>query len=232
MRKTNIVKKIIILALILALPGFLYYLLMVKGENHYHSLSIFGPKVPAKTSHLVNGKSVPDTIYHTLENFKLFDQDGNAVSLANLQNKITVFSFFYSHCPTLCNTVNTNIDSLAKAYLVNKKLSFVSITVDPQRDSVAALKGYAQKFNPPANWMFLTGDTATIYPMARNGFLVNVLDEGNGNFIYSDKVILIDEHRRIRGYYTGADPDDMVRLDSEIKVLISEELLNDSTPEY
>jgi len=232
MRKTNILKKIIILALILALPGFLYYLLMVKGKNVYHALTIFGPKEVAKTTHRVNGKDIPDTIYHTLKDFELYNQDGKTVTLASLQNKIVVFSFFYSHCPTFCNQVNVNIDSLAKEYNTNKLLSFASITVDPENDSVGALKTYSEKYHPTPNWQFLTGDTATIYPMARNGFLVNVLDEGNGNFIYSDKVILMDEHKRIRGYYTGADPDEMARLDNEIKVLISEQLLNDSTPEY
>jgi protein SCO1/2 len=52
--------------------------------------------------------------------------------------------------------------------------------------------------------MFLTGDTAQIYTLARQGFLVNAVDVGGGDFIYSDKLILIDKKKRIRGYYSGA----------------------------
>ena len=71
MGKLSLIKKILILVLILALPGFLYYLLTVKGKNRYHALAKFGPKEIAKTTHRVKGKDVPDTIYHTLSDFKL-----------------------------------------------------------------------------------------------------------------------------------------------------------------
>jgi protein SCO1/2 len=228
----NIIKKIIILVLILALPGFLYYLLMVKGKNRYHSLSIFGPKEVAKTSRKINGKMVPDTIYHTLSDFNLYDQNGNQVSFKTFAGKIFIANFFYTHCPNICSTVNNNVSKLATGYANNKLVDFVNITVDPQRDSATVLKSYAKQLGASPNWLFLTGDTTTIYPLARNGFLVNAVNEGNGNFIYSDKIILIDEHKRIRGYYDGTSPDDMDRLDSEIKVLIDEQLLNESTPEY
>jgi protein SCO1/2 len=108
----------------------------------------------------------------------------------------------------------------------------VTITVDPQRDSVAALKKYTESLKPALKkWLFLTGDTSTIYNLARTGFLVNALQTGNTDFIYSDKVMLVDEDKRIRGYYIGASTNDIDRLNDEIKVLISEELLKD-TPEY
>jgi len=110
---------------------------------------------------------------------------------------------------------------------------FVSITVDPQRDSIAALKNYANNFKPASNrWLFLTGDTSTTYNLARNGFLVNALQTGKDDFIYSDKLILIDGDKRIRGYYTGASVDDVNRLNDEIKVLLSEEILKHDTPLY
>jgi protein SCO1/2 len=228
----SVLKKILILALILVLPGFLYYSLTVKGKNRYHSLSIFGPKVVAKTVKMVKGKAVPDTIYHTLPQFTLTSQDGKAVSSNTFADKIIVTDFFYTRSTGICAEVHKNIDSLAIEYKNNKLVSFASITVDPVHDVPAVLKAYAQKYNPPANWLFLTGDTSTIYPLARNGFLVNAVDEGNGNFIYADKVILIDKSRRIRGYYDGTSPDDMTRLDSELKVLIDEQLLNENTPVY
>jgi len=225
MIKTNVLKKIIILALILALPGFLYYLLTAKGKNRYEPLSYFGPKQLAKTSHIVKGRSIPDTIYHTIPDFNLQDQNGKAVSLESLTGKILIVNFFYTTCPNICSQVNQNIAKLAAQYAHNKITKFISITVNPRHDSAAVLKQYGVKFDADSTRrLFLTGDTAVIYPLARQGFLVNALDEGNGNFVYSDKVVLIDESHHIRGYYSGTSDDDMNRLDNEIKVQIAEEI--------
>ena len=226
------IKKIIVLVLILAVPGFLYYLLTVKGKNRYHPLAVYGPKTLAKTTHSVHGKDIPDTIYHALSDFHLTDQNGKPVSLKTFDDKIFVTGFFYTHCPTICNELNSNIDSLVINYAKNKMVYFASITVDPARDSVKALNAYAKKFESTQKWMFLTGDTATIYPLARQGFLVNALQTGKDDFIYSDKLILIDQHKRIRGYYSGASLNDVIRLNDEIKVLIKEELLEREVPLY
>jgi protein SCO1 len=225
MNKTNVLKKLVILAMILALPGFLYYLLTAKGKNRYDPLSYFGPKTLAKASHVVKGKSIPDTIYHKISDFDLTDQNGKAVSFKTLGDKILIVNFFYTNCPDICNQVNQNISKVAAEYAHNKITRFIAITVDPQRDLVGVLKRYADKFNADSTRrLFLTGDTSIIYPLARKGFLVNALNAGNGDFIYSDKVILIDEDKHIRGYYSGTSDDDMLRLDNEIKVQISEEL--------
>ncbi len=232
MRKLSILKKIMILVLILALPGFLYYLLTVKGKNRYHALSVFGPKTVAKTFHKAGGKDVPDTIYHSLPDFNLLNQNGQKVTAAALDDKISVVNFFYTNCPNLCSQMNQGIDSLANEYHPSKLVQFVSITVDPQRDTQSVLKAYSGKFkNASSKWMFLTGDTSVIYPLARTGFLVNAVKAGD-DYIYSDKIILIDSHKRIRGYYAITVSDEFDRLDNEIKVLLSEELMKNSTPEY
>src|SRR6185437_10316763 len=189
MKKAGLLKKISILVLVLVVPGFLYYLLTAEGKNRYKPLPIFGPRVPAKTTHNVNGKSISDTIYHSVGDFKLTDQNGNRVSLDRFDNKIIVVNFFYTNCPTVCKEMNENVGLLDSAYQKNKMIYFVSITVDPQRDSVSVLKNYARQFKPAnANWLFLTGDTGTIYSVARNGFLVNATPKGKDDFIYSDKL--------------------------------------------
>ena len=233
MNKFSLIKKIPILVLILIVPGFLYYLLTVKGKNRYHPLPKFGPKVVAKTTHRVSGKDIPDTIYHTLSDFHLTDQDGKPVSLSTFDDRIFVANFFYTHCPTVCNEMNGHVDSVLKIYTKTKMVCFASITVDPARDSVKALKSYSAKFNaPPSKWMFLTGDTSTIYNLARLGFFVDAMQNGKDDFIYSDKLVLIDQHKRIRGYYSGASMTDVLRLKDEIKVLIYEELRAKEAPLY
>lgn len=225
------VKKLIVLVLILAVPGFLYYLLTVKGKNRYKPLAIYGPKQVAKTGHRYHGKYIPDTIYHKLPNFELTNQLGKPVTFKNFEYKIFVVNFFYGNCPEVCAAVNKNIERLAWAYRKNRMVKFVSITVDPQRDTPAALLAYAKTYRLPADkWMFLTGDTAAVYNLARKGFLVNAVKTGD-EFIFSNQLILIDAEKRIRGSYNGTSMPDVVRLNDEIKVQIAEELRKIKAPD-
>lgn len=223
--KAGILKKIIILVLVLVVPGFLYYLLDANGKNRYQPLNIFGDKTVAKTTHKVKGKDIPDTIYHKLPDFKLTDQDGKQVSLNSFKDKVFVVNFFYAGCPSVCKLMNENVNALDSIYKKNKMVYFVSVTVNPKQDDVTALKKYANGFKGlTSKRMFLTGDTSTIYGLARTGLLVNAVQTGPNDFVYSDKLVLIDTEKRIRGYYTGASSNDVDKLNNEIKVLIAEEL--------
>ncbi len=233
MKKTSLPKKIIILVIVLALPGFLYYLLTVGGKNRYKPLPIFGDKQVAKTTHKVKGKDVPDTIYHKLPDFELTDQNGNKVNLKTFDNKIFIINFFYTACPSVCTLMNENVNALDSIYSKNKMTYFVSVTVDPKDDDIAGLKKYAASFKHlSVKRLFLTGDTATIYNLARKGLLVDAVQTGPKDFVYSDKLILVDGEKRIRGYYNGAQPTEVDRLNDEIKVLITDELRKNDTPLY
>jgi protein SCO1/2 len=225
-------KKTLILVLILATPGFFYYLLTVKGKNRYKPLPVYGPKQVAKTGHSRHGKFIPDTIFHQIGDFKLTDQQGKIVGLKDFSYKIFVVSFFYTHGPALCAEMNKSMQRLAYAYRKNKMVKFVTITVDPERDSPAVLKAYARQYEiEPEKWMFLTGDTAAIYPLARQGFLMNAVKTDDDQFIFSDKLVLIDADKRIRGYYAGATTAEIARLNDEIKVQIAEELRKIKAPD-
>ena len=221
------VKRFIILVIILIVPGFLYYLLQAKGKNRYKPLLIYGPKQVAKTFHKVRGKVIYDTAYHHVPNFKLYNQENKQVSQKNFEGEIMLVNFFFTGCPTLCKAINNNIAKLAENYRKNTMLKFVSISVDPATDNAAVLKKYAASLKAnEKQWTFLTGDTAVIYPLSRNGFLVSAVNGNNHpeNFVYSEKLILLDQEKRIRGYYTGTSANEMAKLNDEIKVLIAEEL--------
>jgi protein SCO1/2 len=231
--KAGVPKKIIILVLVLVVPGFLYYLLTAHGKNRYQQLNIFGEKSLAKTTHKVKGKNIPDTIYHQLPDFLLTDQNGKQVSLSTFKDKIFVVNFFYTGCPSVCKLMNENVNAVDSIYKKNKMVYFVSITVNPKQDDVAALKKYADGFKGQSTKrLFLTGDTASVYNLARNGFLVNAVQTGPNDFVYSDKLILIDAEKRIRGYYSGASSNDVDRLNSEIKVLYLEEVRKNEPAVY
>ena len=223
------VKRFVILVLILIVPGFLYYLLQAKGKNRYKPLPIYGPKQVAKTFHKVRGKVVYDTIYHQVQDFKLYDQDGKLITQQSLKGKVVVMNFFFTHCPTLCNEISKNVAELAGNYTKNNILKFVSVTVDPETDKVPVLKNYAKALKANDNqWKFLTGDTTTIYGLSRDGLLLSAVNGKNNpeDYVYSEKLVLLDQERRIRGYYNGTSVNEMSKLNDEIKVLIAEELRN------
>ena len=230
---TSSFKKIVILVILLAIPGLLYYLLQEKGKNRYHPLGIFGPKQVSSTFHSKRGKQIPDTIYHTIRNFELTDQDGESYSFPADSNRITVVNFFFTRCPSFCTDMNKEMARVAGQYSKNSFLRFISITVNPEYDSPQILKKYASKFKlPKEKWRFLTGPQDSIYHLARQDFIVDAIQDSTraDNFIHSPMLILLDPQKRIRGYYDSTNKEQVDKLADEIKVLIAEELRKVKNP--
>ena len=105
---------------------------------------------------------------------------------------------------------------------------FLSHTVDPKKDTVAALKAYSLHFDAdPLQWMFLTGDKQKLYDMARYSYLISAEDDTSGvsidkDFIHDNHFILVDHHGRIRGFYDGLEDEPLKKIVSDIKTLIEE----------
>ncbi|MBB6239116.1 protein SCO1/2 [Pedobacter sp. AK013] len=225
--KRSPIKKVIILVSILAIPGFLFfYLLPHFAKNRYKSLPIFGEKIVASTYHSIKGKKIPDTIYHLVPDFKLINQHKDTVNWKSLENKIVVLNIFY----TGANNQGTSsyIKKLADGYEQKPLVKFLSLSVDPLDGS--RIKDFAEQFKAKAGkWDFLVGDTIQTYPLIRKGLLLDVVaDETKEktNFIFSNKIVLIDNLHRIRGIYDADSAEANARLEDEIKVLIAEYLRN------
>ena len=90
----------------------------------------------------------------------------------------------------------------------NKKVHFLSFSIDPERDSVERLKYWADRFQiNPEQWWLLTGEKKEIYDYIINELKVPA-EDGMGvdtNFIHTDHFVLIDSNRYVRGYYHGLD---------------------------
>lgn len=181
----------------------------------------------------VKGKIVTDTAWHKLRDFSLTNQQGQKVSWDELKGKVVVADFFFTHCPTICPRLTTNMRSLQQsinnAQRVGDKtpdfLHFISFSIDPERDSVPRLKQWADRFQVnPEQWWLLTGDKKEIYDMAINEMKIGVVD-GQGvdtNFIHTDHFVLIDSNRHVRGYYRGLDTSSLKQLSSDIIFLTME----------
>ncbi|WP_316843306.1 SCO family protein [Pedobacter psychrodurus] len=225
--KRSPIKKVIILVSILAIPGFLFfYLLPHFAKNRYKSLPIFGEKVVATTFHSVKGKKIPDTIYHEVPDFKLVNQQNDTITWKSLTNKIVVLNLFY----TGANNQQTSkyIKQLSDGYEQKPLVKFLSLSVDPADQH--KIKDFAAKFKAKeGKWDFLAGDTAQTYPLIKQGLLLDAIaDDANGktSFIFSNKIVLIDNLHRIRGIYDADDAGANAKLEDEIKVLIAEYLRN------
>lgn len=170
-----------------------------------------------------DGKTSYDTVYHQVRNFTLTNQLGEAVNLDLVKDRILVVNFFFTSCPTICPTLTKNMKVVQDAFRKKDTLvQLLSLTVDPERDTVDKIKLYADRNNvDPKNWWMLTGDKKEIYEIARHEFFVNAVegDGGPDDFIHTEKFVVIDKNRHIRGFYNGLDSNEVHRMINDIAVL-------------
>lgn len=217
--------------LALLLPLIAYFIVKRQSESN-----IFMPRhyLPDSIISVIkNGKMVSDTVWHQVNNFSLTNQDGVPVTLDSLKGKIIIADFFFTHCPTICPPMTRNLKRLAESIhngervgdKTNKQVHFLSFSIDPERDSTERLKYWADRFQiDPDQWWLLTGDKKSIYDLALKEIKLGV-EDGNGvdsNFIHSDKFVLIDSNRHVRGYYDGLDSVSLSNLSKDLVMLTME----------
>jgi protein SCO1 len=151
------------------------------------------------------GKTITDTILHSIPDFSFTNQDGDTITQDFVQNKIYLVDFFFVACPTICPRVKKNMLKAYEKIKNDPDIVILSHTIDPRHDTTAALKAYADKLHLSGKtWHFLTGDRDSLYKMA-GLYLVAAQEEktAEGGFTHSGNVMLIDKNRHIRGYYDG-----------------------------
>lgn len=172
-----------------------------------------------------NGNTVYDTIPHTVGDFRLINQDSNFVSNETFQDKVYVADFFFTSCPTICPTMKKQMLRVYEAYENNPEVAILSHTIDPQHDTVAVLKDFAQKLGVSSDkWHFVTGDKDEIYDLGETSYMVVANEDASapGGFIHSGAFLLVDQKGRIRGVYDGTVPDQVDILINDIKRLTNQ----------
>ena len=203
-------------------------------------------------SKVVKGKIENETIWHKIPNFKLTNQEGDEVSLHDMVRvdpetgdtvpKIIVANFFFTHCATICPGMTMNIKKMQESIKKSEKVGdrtadfvqFLSFSVDPDRDSVTALKRWADRFQiNPDNWWLLTGDKKTIYDLSLNQMSLSIQDpQGvDTGFFHTDIIVLIDRDRVVRmprdefgnpRPYHATEEKDLIKLSEDIVLLMLE----------
>jgi protein SCO1/2 len=165
---------------------------------------------------------------HHVGPFSFTNQDGKVITEKDVKGKIYVVEYFYATCKGICPKMNENLAKVYAAFKGNKNVMILSHTVDPLKDTVAALKAYSLRFDANANqWMFLTGDKKQLYDMARYSYLINAEDTANGviitnDFIHDKHYTLVDGYGRVRGFYDGLLADQVNKLIGDIHLLLKE----------
>jgi protein SCO1/2 len=163
--------------------------------------------------------------YGTLPSFELVNQDAQPFGTAQLAGKIWIADFIFTTCPGPCPIISTRMSELQKP-LEKTDIHLVSFTVDPEKDTPEALRAYAEKLHAqPARWDFLTGARPEIYALARDGFKLAVSEESDeaGMPVHSTRIVLVDRHGTIRGYYDALAPDAVTKLLADANHLFREQ---------
>jgi protein SCO1/2 len=163
--------------------------------------------------------------YGTVPPFQLVNQNGQPFGSAQLAGKIWIADFIYTTCPGPCPMISSRMSELQKP-LEKSDVHLVSFSVDPEKDTPQVLRGYAEKLQAdPARWDFLTGPKSAIYKLSHDGFKLAASDGGDeqGIPVHSTRMVLVDRHGQIRGYYDATEPDAVTKLLADTNHLLREQ---------
>jgi protein SCO1 len=147
--------------------------------------------------------------------FALTSQNGMPVALADFRGKVVAVTFIYTSCMDTCPVLTALMayvqDQLGSDF--GKRITFVSITVDPERDTPEVLKRYAETFGADLNgWAFLTGDPAAIRDVVL-GYGAFAAKNADGQVDHTFLTSIVDRSGTLRVQYLGVrfDPDEFRR---------------------
>ena len=147
--------------------------------------------------------------------FTLTNQDGKRLALKELRGKVLAITFIFASCVDTCPLLTAKMAGIQNRLGSDfgKKVHFVSITVDPERDTPDVLKRYgeAHKANA-AGWAFLTGTPAEIREVAKR-YGIYYKKTPRGDVDHTFLTSLVDQSGILRVQYMGVkfNPDEMLR---------------------
>jgi protein SCO1/2 len=154
----------------------------------------------------------------------LLDERGQHVSLDAMKGSVTVYDFIFTHCTGTCPIMTNNMRALTPMIGKDQPVRFVSITVDPTRDTPEVLSQYAARVRNDPRWTFLTGERDAIVDLSVKGFKLTAGDPmpGGEALLHSSKFAVADKKGMIRGYYDGTDAASTKQIAEVVERLLEE----------
>jgi len=176
-------------------------------------------------------KEVNLPILSRVKPFTFIDQDGHSFTKQDIQGKVCVIEFFFTTCHGICPRMNTNMQKIANSFNNEPNFSILSHTVDPETDTVARLKVYADSIQANTRyWKFLTGSKEKLYEAARNSYALDDVKNNIGSmeeqFIHTQFFALVDKEGQVRGVYDGLKESELQKLKQDIKALLQQSIHN------
>ena len=157
-------------------------------------------------------------------NASLVDERGQRVQLDTLKGGVTVYNFIFTHCTGTCPIMTNNMRALTPLVEKDAPVRFVSISVDPARDTPQVLAAYAKRVRNDPRWTFLTGDRRTIVDLSVKGFKLAAGDPmpGGEALLHSSRFAVADKTGMIRGYYDATDGNVPEQVAAVVEQLLDE----------
>jgi len=163
--------------------------------------------------------------YGTVPSFQFINQNGQPFGSAQLAGKIWIGDFVYTTCPGPCPMISSRMSELQKP-LEKTDVHLISFSVDPEKDTPDVLRSYAERLQAElGRWDFLTGPKSAIYRLSHDGFKLPISDgsDAEGIPVHSTRMVLVDRHGAIRGYYNATEPDAITKLLADTNHLLREQ---------
>lgn len=216
----SFLRKFKILLIVLSILSVIIIVLFYNVLKPSKSLPIFTPS-------MVNTELVDTTIQHIankhfIADFAFTNQNGKTITQKDYQDKIYVADFFFTTCPTICPIMTDNMVWLQEQIKNNPKVMLLSHSVTPDIDSVSVLKAYAERKGVIDNkWNLVTGDKKDIYYIARKSYLAVKTGKPDElyDMVHTENFVLVDQQRRVRGFYDGTRREEVEKLLQDILFL-------------
>lgn len=138
--------------------------------------------------------------------FTMTDQSGERLTSEDLRGKFVLYSFTYTSCPPPCGDVDGTMqavqDRLGEVELYGNQVEFVTISVDPERDTPEVLAAHAAALGVGENWRFATAeDPGALKDIVGGGFRTFYEPQSDGTFTLDPAFVLVDGYGVIRNEY-------------------------------
>jgi protein SCO1/2 len=162
--------------------------------------------------------------------FTLTNQDGRAVSLADLRGNVWVADIIFTRCAGPCPRMTQHMSELQAVLPAQSDVKLVTLTTDPAADRPEVLKRYGERFKANFDrWTFLTGSKEGIARVAVDGLKLAAIEKKPEEreserdlFIHSELMVFVDKQGRLRGSVESYDPKMKSKVLAAVKQLLRE----------
>ncbi len=157
--------------------------------------------------------------YFPAPSFQGVTAEGELFRSESLQGKVVVVSFFFTSCTGPCPILNSRLSVLQSIFSDEPDVRFVSITVDPERDTPPVLKSYAERYGAkPGRWYFVRMSPDSVEWLAVKGF--RVPGSSSQPELHTTRCVLIDRRGIVRGFFSGTEEGQVKQLEQAIRRLL------------